>query len=281
MIRHRHGSDNFLITQDDHAGLSGRLAEHFGNERFAAPLPRKQVIDAISMHDCGWPLHDDTPTLNPAGSPLHVFESPISISTRVWSESTRRAAEIDPYTGLLVSLHVLALSATVHKHDTTPAERDEHRQELFLLNQFHQDQIELQDGLRRQLGLRTDIPLRLGLAKADGGFRDERENLLAFNYKLLRLMDRLSLELCCSEELPWKIDDLPPRPGAEPIDIRVIRLGQGQIAIDPWPFLAGRLEFGVPFRRVPATPFSDAEMFRQVYKRTPTEEFTVRVHRRE
>jgi hypothetical protein len=279
MIRHRQGNDFLLITQDEHARLSGRLAEHFGSDRFTAPLPRKQVIDAIAMHDCGWPLHDDHPALNPAGLPLHVFESPISISTRVWSESARRAADIDPYTGLLVSLHVLALSATIHRYDTTPAERDEHRQELFLLNQFQQDQIELQDGLRRQLGLRSDIPLRLGLAKPDSRPRDEREDLLAFNYKLLKLMDRLSLELCCSEALPWKIDALPPGPGAEPIDIRVVRLSEGQIAVDPWPFPVDRLQFQVPFRRVPATPFPDVETFRKAYGHATTEQLIVQAAR--
>jgi len=279
MIRHRQGNDFLLITQDDHARLSGRLAEHFGNDQFAAPLPHKQVIDAIAMHDCGWPLHDDSPTLNPAGLPLHVFESPISISTQVWSEGVRQAKAIDPYTGLLASLHVLALSATVHTPDATVADRDERRQELFLLNQFQQDQIELQDDLRRQLGLRTDIPLRLGLAKPDATPRDEREDLLAFNYKLLRLMDRLSLELCCSEVLPWKIDSIPPRPSTEPVDMRVIRLGDGQVGVEPWPFSIDRLEFQVPFRRVLGAMFADVEAFRQAYGNARIERLIVHVVR--
>ncbi len=279
MIRHRRDGDFLLITQDDHARLSGQLAEHFGNDRFATPLPHKQVIAAIAMHDSGWPLHDQSPTLNSAGLPLHVFESPIPISTRVWSESVRGAAKADPYTGLLVSLHVLALSAMVQRHDATPAEQDANRQGLFLLNQFQQDQIELQDQLRRQLDLRTDIPLRLGLAKPDAAPGDEREDMLAFNYKLLKLMDRLSLELCCSEPLPWKIDPFPPRPAAGPIDMRVIRLGDGQVTAEPWPFQADRLEFQIPFRRVPAVPFPDAETFRQAYGCAPIEQLIVRIGR--
>ena len=68
MIRHRQGSDFLLITQDDHARLSGRFAEHLGNDRFARPEPRPQTLRGIALHDCGWPLHDRRPTLNRTGS---------------------------------------------------------------------------------------------------------------------------------------------------------------------------------------------------------------------
>ncbi len=276
MIRHRQGSDFLLITQDDHARLSGQLAEHFGNGRFAAPRPRRQVIDAIAMHDSGWPLHDDSPTLNADGFPLHVFESPIEISTRVWAESVRRAADVDLYTGLLVSLHVLSLSAMTQRHET-PERFDEHRQELFLLNQFQQDQIELQDDLRRRVGLRTDIPLRLGLAQFPDAAGDEQEELLAFNYKLLKLMDRLSLELCCAEKLNWKIDPFSPHPGTDSTDIVVLRPVAGQIAVTPWPFRTDRFEFEVTARRVPATTSADNDTFRREYERAPVEQFTVQI----
>src|SRR4051794_21366437 len=111
MIRHRRGDEFLLITQHDHAQLSGKLATHLGNETFSPPSPYRESVDGIALHDCGWPLHDDNPTLSAQGQPLHVLESPMSVATRVWSESARRAAEVDPYTGLLVSLHVLALSA--------------------------------------------------------------------------------------------------------------------------------------------------------------------------
>ena len=46
----------------------------------------------VSLHDCGWPLHDDRPTLNSQGQPLHVFETPVTLATQVWTASARRAA---------------------------------------------------------------------------------------------------------------------------------------------------------------------------------------------
>src|SRR5438046_837847 len=82
MIRHRQGSDFLLIEQDEHARLSGWLAEHLGNAQFAGPDPREQTIRAIGMHDCSWPLHDHQPTLNKQGLPLHVLETPMPLATR-------------------------------------------------------------------------------------------------------------------------------------------------------------------------------------------------------
>ena len=49
MIR-RHAGDLFhLITPHDHALLSGKLAAHFGNPRFAPLEPRDQTVAAASL----------------------------------------------------------------------------------------------------------------------------------------------------------------------------------------------------------------------------------------
>src|SRR5690242_6538042 len=110
MIRRRDGNDFLLIAQHDHALISGQLAESFGNDRFPPPQPRAQTLIGIAQHDCGWPLHDDAPTLNGEHLPLDVFESPRPIAFRVWTASVEGATKQDPYAGLLVSLHVLSLS---------------------------------------------------------------------------------------------------------------------------------------------------------------------------
>ncbi len=107
MIRRRQGNDLLLITQDDHAALSGRLAKHIGNKQFSMPSPFHLVIEGVSLHDCGWPLHDDHPTLNADGLPRNVFEMPPLLAVEVWGESSSRAAVVHPYVGLLVSLHGL------------------------------------------------------------------------------------------------------------------------------------------------------------------------------
>src|SRR5206468_2748540 len=156
----------------------GRFAERIGNERFAAPSPYRETVDGVALHDCGWPSHDEEPTLNHKGLPLHVLETPIRLAVRVWSASARRAAEKNDYTALLVSLHVMALSAIAQTRDPTPHERFRDARELFELNKFQHREAEVQEQLRRRLGLRTDLPLHQGLAKPG---IDPDEDLLLFN----------------------------------------------------------------------------------------------------
>src|SRR5688500_6183720 len=141
MIRHTQGDAFLLIAQHDHALLSGRFAERVGNGMFAPPSPYQQVVDGVALHDCGWPVHDEAaPTLNAKGIPLHVLESPMAVATRVWTESVKRASEKDPYTGLLVSLHVTALSTYAQSQDPIPHERAKNPAEQFMLNKFQQQQ---------------------------------------------------------------------------------------------------------------------------------------------
>ena len=243
MIRHRLGDDFVLITQHDHAQLSGRLAEHVGNTLFAAPTPYRETVDGVALHDCGWPLHDDRPTLNPHGQPLHVLESPMSVAVPVWSESVRRATEHNLYSGLLVSLHVLALSALARSRDQSPHERYKDPRDLFDLNKFQHKQVEHQQRLRDALDLRTDIPLRLGLSPRGTG---AREDLLLFGYHLLKLMDRVSLDACSGEDLFETVEDVYPRPGEDPLTLNIDHPAHFELTVDPWPFdspsLAWRVE---------------------------------------
>jgi hypothetical protein len=275
MIRHARGDSFLLIKQHDHALLSGRFAERIGNAMFAPPTPFRETVDGIALHDCGWPLHDDdAPTLNGKGFPLHVLESPMSLATRVWTESARRAAEKHPYTGLLVSLHVTALSSYARSQNPIPHERAKNPGEHFLLNKFQQAQFDLQERLRKKLGMRTDLPLHHGLAEAGV---DETEDLLIFDYNLLKTMDRISLDLCCSEDLFSQIEDVYPRPGESPVTIKVRHTGEGSMELSPWPFASEKLDFELPCKRVPARAYGSEQEFRDVYSAAPQESYRVAV----
>lgn len=274
MIRHRLGDEFVLITQNDHAVLSGKLATRAGNALFSLPSPYQETVDGTALHDCGWPLHDDRPTLNPQGQPLHVLESPMTVAIPVWSESVRGATEKSPYAGLLVSLHVLALSSLAESRDQSPHERHRDARELFELNKFQHKQVEQQQALRRELELRTDIPLRLGLAPRGSG---AREDLLLFSYHLLKAMDRISLDVCSGEDLFETIEEVYPRPGADPVTIRVGHPAHFELALDPWPFGESALRFEVPSRRLPAQKYADDEEFRRDYHSAPMRPVVVTV----
>ena len=268
MIRRPAGQDFLLITQTDHARLSGFLAKHIGNKQFTAPSD--EAVAAIAAHDAGWPLHDENPTLNPAGLPLHVFEMPPSWSTRIWTASAERAVEPGPYAALLVSLHQLALSALAERP------RQAGPRDVFELNKFQHRQIERQEALRKQLGMRTDIPLTLGLAKPR---IDVAEDTLRHHFRLLTLCDRLSLELCCGQPLFERVEEVPPSPTVDAISIQMDLRNSTTLNLSPWPFDNEVLSSEIPFRRIPATPFSSEDAFRAAYGAAEPESLRLELRR--
>jgi hypothetical protein len=275
VIRRAADRDFLLITQHDHALLSGELAEAFGNELFSPPQPRESVLKGIRLHDCGWPMHDDQPTLNRDGLPLDVFEITRDIALPVWTESADRAAEKDPYAGLLVSLHVLSLSvfATTQQnfeHEKFDVENSAAR---FAVTKFQHREIERQDNLRMRLGLRTE---KHALHRQPQEALQKKEDQLTFNFRMLQAMDVISLAACCTRPPSATTQDVMPQPGGAPMKLALTRRGN-DVIVDPWPFGVAEIELKIPATRVPNMKFAKVEDFRAVYASAPAEIITCRV----
>jgi hypothetical protein len=268
-----HAADGFLlVTQDDHALLSGELARHVGNTAFAGPSRGEQTLLGISMHDCGWPLHDNAPTINEAGLPLDVFESTYDVAVPIWTHSANLAEQRDAYAGLLVSLHVLGLSLfAIAMHRNEPP--DPHRK--FAWNQFQHREFERQDALRRTLGLSVNRPLTHGLL-ADEGI-DPVEDALRFDFRLLQALDQISLGLCCTTPPMAETVPVHPRPGASANPLRLHRLDDHTLRVDPWPFDVPAIELSVPAKRVGPGPYTDDAALRVAYATAPTVSLKLRV----
>jgi hypothetical protein len=247
MIRRSIADEFLLVTQTAHARLAADLALEIGNQQFSSPLPRQPVLDAIAMHDAGWPAHDESPTINCHGQPAHALEMPLDIMLPIWANSTDFAAAKHPYGGLLVSLHGLSLSARAHVTATDMPL-------VFALNKFQHRQIEVQETLRLQLGMRVDRPLHHGLAKF--GTAPE-EDLLLFDFSLLQLADQLSLNLCFGEAKQPEMANVFPRPGQKAITVRFDFAKSAHFFVDPWPFAKDELHVQFPSRRIPARTYSD------------------------
>jgi uncharacterized protein DUF3891 len=185
----------------------------------------------------------------------------------VWAASASRAANKDPYSGLLVSLHVLHLSLMSQAAHRSPAD-------VFELNKFQHGQIELQEQLRPQVGLRVDRPLTHGLAPPG---TSPEEDALRFDFRLLRAMDALSLALLCSEPLSITLEGLQPRPGAGEVNIALSRPAEFKVALGPWPFDEDPVEYNVPCRRVPARRYDTDAEFRAIYADAPRSTQWVRI----
>src|SRR5206468_1386159 len=185
--------------------------------------------------------------------------------------SAERAAAIDPYAGLLVSLHSLALSifATSQR---TPGEHERfdvsQLSERFEVNKFQHREVERQEQLRRQLGLRSDLPLTHGLAEPHATPEDDR---LAFHFRLLQAMDLISLCLCCTHPPADKTQDVYAGAGSPPIHLQLRRYEHDALHVDPWPFDARQIELSVPFRRVAARPYRDEADLHQALVAATTE----------
>ncbi len=271
MIRRRVENEFWLITQHDHALLSGEMAQYFGNDRFSPPDPTSSALLGIALHDCGWVIHDDCPTLNKDRLPLDVFETSPQLGFNVWTESARRANDQDPYAGLLVSMHSLSLSvlATSQVFDNHQFDQNDARVR-FEINKFQHAQIELQENLRKTLGLHTDQPLHLGIAKDSS---DSEEQKLAFNFRLLQAMDKLSLCICCTNSPFAGIEPMLDRPNGQSTPLQVFRPHPQKTIVQPWPFDVDQIELSIPYRRVSAEPFADEASFRQTYLAAPVEQF--------
>jgi hypothetical protein len=270
MIRREEQGSFLLITQHDHALISGELAEHFGNELFAAPQPRKEAVRGVALHDCGWPLHDDEPTINPDGLPLHVFETSREIALKVWTASVERATTVDPYAGLLVSLHVLNLSVFA---STLPQFSGENPPERFAMIKFQQKEIERQEKLRMQLGLRTDRP---GHHKLPHDVTQKKEDLLTFNFRMLQAMDVISLAACCTTPPTSQTQDIIPQPGGAPQRLSLARNGN-DVIVDPWPFNENVIELMIPVCRIPRKKYESDEDLRAATRAGSSEVLNSRV----
>ena len=277
VIRRLADRDFLLITQHDHALLAGELAEAFGNDHFASPIPRESVILAVGQHDCGWPIHDDHPTLNRDGLPLDVFETPREIALPVWTASADRAAEKDPYAGLLVSLHVLSLSVfattqTDFEHEKFDISEGPDR---FAVSKFQQKQIERQEKLRLQLGLRTE---KHALHRQPQEAMQKLEDQMTFNFRMLQAMDAISLAACCTKPPATTTQDVMRQPGGAPVKLALQRIGY-DLTVAPWPFNVEMIELKIPASRVPNKKFARVEDFRAAYASAPAEVITCRVSR--
>ena len=273
MIRHRSGNDFLLFTQNDHALFAGELARRVGNERFAPPAPFEPTVRGIAMHDSGWPLHDDAPVLDRHGWPMHVLQSTLEIAVQVWNASVELSSAHHPWSGLLVSQHVLRLSALPHEGSGRDGKQPDTRV-VFELNKFQHRQIEIQEALRHSLGLRTDIALRLGLAQPG---TNEDEDLLLVAAGWMRVLDSISLDICCDRPLFDAIDYIFPKGGVQPVRLTIGHRARFALTLDPWPFDAPQIASEIPFRRVPVRAYASLEDFRETYAAAPTEKTVLRI----
>src|SRR5262249_33598066 len=96
-----------LIGQTDHSRFVGQLAAHWGNRDFETPKPYDSVVRAATFHDYGWLRYETSPLVAPqTGEPYAFLQVPMTdtqLASYQWALDWM--ADIDPYSGLIVSMH--------------------------------------------------------------------------------------------------------------------------------------------------------------------------------
>lgn len=109
IVRHE-DDDLLLVTQPEHAALSGRIMAAWCADGLPASPTRETVLLATREHDNGWIEVDDRPRLDAGGGrPQHFMTAPDATKQGIWPRGVRRLEPVDPAAAALVAQHALAL----------------------------------------------------------------------------------------------------------------------------------------------------------------------------
>jgi hypothetical protein len=246
IVRYESDGSIVMITQNDHAQLSGLFAAHWGNETFEKPRPYTSLVCAAMFHDRGWIRYETGPQLNPETGKTpnyrEVRNDQAQLDAFEWAGDWLSA--IDPYAGLMITKHRTGLWQRRYGVITHPA------------------------GIQRGK-LPPDI--EAFIARSEAKQKTAAANLdakeLAVNYNLLQVWDMLSLYICSTEVL--KPDRIEPAPtaylDAAGTGITLTPLEPHTIAVDPYPFDQPSLTANVIHRRLKQSKFQDSAELQSVY----------------
>lgn len=228
-----------LISQVDHARLSGRLAAHWGAGGVAPLVERDELLWAITHHDDGWSKWEASPDVEPESArPRSFTEMELDEGVEIWGSSITAAAQFGPLAGYVVAGHFCAL---LRRYD----ERWKRDERLAAeARRFLATYDSLMDGC-----------LRAWQARSPAGGTLERAQLALAQ---LQLFDSLSLWFCCAEATA--ADEMPTPSGPT---IRLAPLSQSaggeplRVGMSPWPMTVDSLDLEVRCRAVPARRYLD------------------------
>jgi hypothetical protein len=215
-----------LITQPDHARLSGELAALI--QAPFMPEVKPAIAKAIAVHDDGWArrfaferdLHGDPPRTN-TGRPQHFMQVTVEESLAAWTGSIKAAGEVSRLGEYMVSAHFARIGRTRMQMEVDTAE------DLRHLEGFVHGEEEWQAEHEPEIG-RT------------------KEQVSEY-VDLLQFCDLLSLYLCCGST---QAAEFPQQFGGEQISIRY---EDGVYYTSPTLFGDTPQRFYLPVRIYPST----------------------------
>src|SRR5438093_5173008 len=238
MIFQQYRRQLLVVRQPDHGVQTGLFAQRWGNEQTPPFTPREPVIAAGTRHDDGWKDWEARPSLDPAtGQPWQFYRLTPHEHVPLYRRGIALAAQHDPTTGLLVSMHGAGLYndryGTFRLADQrfSPSER-------ALVDEFLAEQALFQQSLaERALGRQFHTHVTT-------------DPQVWYNYLLLQVWDRLALQYAFRLAGSGEIAPLP-RPDGTSSTLRVTNTGELSIALDPYPFDDAPITFPMISRLLP------------------------------
>jgi hypothetical protein len=237
-----------VVRQPDHGLQTGRFAEQWGNESTPAFEPRKAVIDAGSRHDNGWAQWEARPSIDPATQqPVQFLRLSPHEHVPLYRRGIREAAEHDPYTGLLVSMHGAGLYND--RYGTFRlAEQRFSPEERVIVDEFLAEQAQFQQSLaERALGIRAHTHVTSDPA-------------VWYNFLLLQVWDRLSLQYAFRLAADGEITPVPLPDGSHS-KLQCTARGEMTLELAPFPFDRSPAVFPVEARLIPDQAYRNPEEF--------------------
>lgn len=265
ILRARSGSLR-LVLQTDHAQIAGLFAGLWGGGGFAVPEPLPAVRLAAEQHDYGWLEVEATPGVRPeTGRPYDFLHLPTPIHIPVYERAIHHAAAIDPYAGLLVSLHGTGLYRKRYGYMSHLVFKEHHPRYRTIIDRFLESQDQFQARLRDQVQV--------------------DDATLWTHYRWLQGWDLLSLFLALTdpaEEPELLLGVVPLCPGGPETAVTARGAGPGLYTVDPWPFQSDSVAVTLPVRHVTDRLYEHDRDFQQAFAAAAVQELclTLRPHGR-
>ncbi len=238
MIRRENNGGWILITQHDHAQLSGEIMTHWGNDKFHRPEPYDEVLFAVREHDSGWKEWDSKPKINTeSGYPANFTEMSFVDQGDIWRRCYKPYSQDNPYAACLVALHFSKFSRNnLRKEPGNQVAEALHKE----LKEF------VANGLNLQLS---------------NGNLKEIPNEVSRNLKLLQIGDIISLALCHG----WRsveITEVPYDLNGKEITLLIQSEEGFNHTVTPYPFDEPTMNFSIKGKNLYRKTFENDQELR-------------------
>lgn len=252
MILSRYDGHLLVVRQPDHGTQTGLIAAAWGNDEIPPVAQHRESARlAAAHHDDGWAIWERRPDLDPTtGQPTQFHQVKPREHLPAYRAGIERAAQIDPWAGLLVSMHGAGLYNDRYSSYRLEelGEQALTDTERALVTEFLADMAALQARLYADaIGHAPPTP-------------PHHLPEIMTAYLLLQVWDRISLQFALRHAADGTIAPVP-LPDDPRGRLHCHTRGPFRLALDPYPFAEDTLTAPLTAHVVPDRAYATPEDF--------------------